>query len=70
MGALDRKVALVTGTSKGIGAGIAKGLAAADASVVVNYAFSKKGADRVVSDMQNGAARRLRRQVTSRRAAI
>ena len=51
MGVLDRKVALVTETSKGIGAGIAKGLATAGASVVVNYAFSKKGADRVVLDI-------------------
>jgi 3-oxoacyl-[acyl-carrier protein] reductase len=46
---LKGKVAIVTGASKGIGAGIAKGLAAEGAAVVVNYATSKEGADRVVA---------------------
>src|SRR3979490_24843 len=45
------KVAIVTGASKGMGAGIAKGLAAGGASVVVNYASSKEGADRVVAEI-------------------
>jgi 3-oxoacyl-[acyl-carrier protein] reductase len=48
---LTGKVAIVTGASKGIGAGIAKGLSAAGAAVVVNYASSKEGADRVVAEI-------------------
>src|ERR1700688_1529633 len=51
MSKLANKVAVVTGASKGIGAGIAKGLAAAGASVVVNYASAKEGADRVVAEI-------------------
>ncbi len=48
---LNRKVAVVTGASKGIGAGIAKEFAEAGASVVVNYASDKQGADRVVDEI-------------------
>src|ERR1700712_4298938 len=49
MSKLTGKVAVVTGASKGIGAGIAKALAAEGESVVVNYASSKAGADTVVA---------------------
>jgi 3-oxoacyl-[acyl-carrier protein] reductase len=49
MSKLAGKVAVVTGASKGIGAAIAKSFAAEGASVVVNYASSKEGAEKVVS---------------------
>ena len=48
---LTGKVAVVTGASKGIGAGIAKVLGAAGASVVVNYASDQAGAEKVVAEI-------------------
>lgn len=51
MNSLAGKVAIVTGASKGIGAGIAKALSAEGASIVVNYASSKEGADRVLAEI-------------------
>jgi 3-oxoacyl-[acyl-carrier protein] reductase len=51
MSKLKDQVAVVTGASKGIGAGIAKALAAEGASVVVNYSSSKAGAEKVVAEI-------------------
>jgi len=51
MNSLTGKVAIVTGASKGIGAGIAKALCVEGASVVVNYASSREGADRALAEM-------------------
>ena len=52
MSELQGKVAVVTGASKGIGAGIARALGAAGASVVVNYASDKTGAEKAVADIK------------------
>lgn len=51
-GKLSNKIALVTGASKGIGASIAKHLGAAGATVLVNYASSKSGADKTVAEIE------------------
>jgi len=59
MGKLTGKVAMVTGASKGIGAGIAKGLGAEGAAVVVNYSSSKEGADRVVAEITGNGGKAI-----------
>ena len=59
MNKLQNKVAVVTGASKGIGAGIAKALAAEGASVVVNYASSKKDADRIVAEITKSGGKAI-----------
>ena len=56
-GKLNGKVAVVTGASKGIGAGIAKKFATEGASVVVNYASAKHDADRVVDEISKGGGK-------------
>jgi 3-oxoacyl-[acyl-carrier protein] reductase len=58
-GTLAGKVAIVTGASKGIGAGIAKRFGAAGAAVVVNYASSKQDADRVVAEITGHGGRAI-----------
>lgn len=65
-GALQGKVAIVTGASKGIGAEIARAMAAAGAAVVVNYASDAAGAERVVQAIvaAGGAAHAVRADVS------
>src|SRR6266852_2514746 len=69
MSKLAGKVAVVTGASKGIGAGIAKGLAAEGAAVVLNYASSKEGADRVVAEIKSKGGKAVAVQGDVARAA-
>jgi 3-oxoacyl-[acyl-carrier protein] reductase len=59
MNELKDKVAIVTGASKGIGAEIARQFAAEGASVVVNYASSRVGADQVVADILKGGGKAI-----------
>jgi 3-oxoacyl-[acyl-carrier protein] reductase len=59
MNKLTDKVAVVTGASKGIGAGIARGLADAGAAVVVNYATDSQSALRVVADIESRGGRAI-----------
>ncbi len=67
-GKLNGKVAVVTGASKGIGAGIARHLAAEGAAVVVNYASSKEGAEQVVKEItkRGGKALAIQGDVSSK----
>ena len=68
---LSWRVAIVTGASKGIGAGIARRLAAEGASVVVNYASSRAGADEVVAAIEAEGGRAVAVQANlARRADI
>jgi len=59
MNTLKNKVAVVTGASKGIGAAIARHFAAEGASVIVNYASDKEGAERVVNDIAAAGGKAL-----------
>jgi 3-oxoacyl-[acyl-carrier protein] reductase len=56
---LDNKVAIVTGASKGIGAGIAKTFGAEGAAVIVNYARDQAGAEQVVREITGNGGRAI-----------
>lgn len=59
LGKLNGKVALITGASKGIGAGIAKAYASQGATVIVNYASSKNDADKVVQEITSNGGKAI-----------
>jgi 3-oxoacyl-[acyl-carrier protein] reductase len=69
MSKLTGQVAVVTGASKGIGAEIAKQLAAAGAAVVVNYASDREGAEKVVADIARAGGRAVAVQGNVTRSA-
>jgi 3-oxoacyl-[acyl-carrier protein] reductase len=69
MSKLTGKVAVVTGASKGIGAEIARRLAAEGAAVVVNYASDREGADKVVADIVGADGRAVAAQGSVARSA-
>jgi 3-oxoacyl-[acyl-carrier protein] reductase len=66
---LEGKVALVTGASKGIGAGIARTLGEAGARVAIGYAHDRDGAERVAAEIQAAGGRAMAVQCDLRRAA-
>jgi 3-oxoacyl-[acyl-carrier protein] reductase len=68
-GKLNGKVALITGASKGIGAGIAKAYAKEGAAVVVNYASSREGADNVVQEIISAGGKAIAVQGSVDKAA-
>ncbi|CAF2080505.1 unnamed protein product [Rotaria magnacalcarata] len=68
-GNLDGRVAIVTGSSKGIGAAIAKHLALAGSSVVINYLSSQQDADRVVNDIASRGGKAISVQADVREEA-
>jgi len=69
MNKLIGKVAIVTGASKGIGAALAKGLAAAGAAVAVNYSSGKEGAERTVSEITSNGGKAIAIQADVSKAA-
>ena len=69
MGKLKNRIAVVTGASKGIGAGIAKGFAAEGANVVVNYASSKEDAERVITEIKEKGGKAIAVQADLSKAA-